>query len=110
MERRFKTVEEFERFFAHGLDMDDEMTSWIRKNQEAKNICDRRYYAWCDAHNVPETYEAMLFAIEDFYADLEKKSDRDEYDEWNLRCWKQQLNGEIPDPFIPMEEDDESLE
>ncbi|MBO7366806.1 MAG: hypothetical protein J6U28_08950 [Bacteroidales bacterium] len=105
--RIFRNVDEFEKFFSHGFAFSKELTEIFRKNQEAKNICDRRFHRWCDEHNVPETYDGMVMAIEDFYNDLEAKQNRDEYDEWNLDCWKKQLNGEWPDAFVPLTDEDE---
>lgn len=106
MERKFKTASEFEDFFGNGM-MSDEI--WLRKCQEAKNICDRRYAIWCDKNNVPEEYEAMILAIEDYYNYLETKTDKDAFDEWNLRVWKALLNHEVPPMFCEPEEE-ESLE
>ena len=108
MERKFKTAREFEEFFANGSVFDE--MPWLRKCQEAKNICDRRYAVWCEKNNVPEEYEAMVLAIEDYANYLESKEERDVYDEWNLKTWKQLLAGEVPDMFCEPEEDDESLE
>lgn len=107
MERIFKTAREFEEFFANGSFFDE--NPWLRKCQEAKNICDRRYAVWCEKNNVPEEYEAMVLAIEDYANYLESKEDRDVYDEWNLKTWKQLLAGEVPEMFCEPEED-ESLE
>ena len=105
--RIFKNVDEFEKFFSHGFEFSGDLKLVFRKNQEAKNICDRRFHRWCDEHNIGETYDEMVMAIEDYYEHLEAKVDRDEYDEWNLDCWKKQLNGELPDAFVPLTDEDE---
>ena len=101
-ERRFKTAEEFETFFGNG----DLFTiePWMRKQQEAKNICVRRFAVWCEQHKVPEEYEAMVLAIEDYYADLRAHGCKDRYDEWNLQVWEALLRGEVPELFCEPED------
>ncbi len=104
MERMFNTAKEFEEFFSGGL----EIEPWMRKNQEAKQIIERRMHVWMAENGVPEAYEPMVLAIEDYYNYLAGKKDRDEYEEWALTTWYEALSNAEERTLFCYEDEDAS--